>query len=181
MKINLLEIPPEGQTWILNRKTSELNESLRDLVGETPYSVEFTILPLNPGTFDLRGTIQTELPEDCSRCGLDFTFKVSTSFHELLMPELDTPRDAKFAKANHYSDQLHQGPDVVEYQGNHFLVGEYMHEVVALAEPFNPAPEQDSEGNCRLCKIPVKDQLFSFEEKLPAPETPFAVLKKIKV
>jgi len=179
--IHLNEIPPEGQNWVLNRKTAELNEVLKDLIGTTPYSAEFTIVPLPAGTFELRGQIKTELPEACSRCGIDFSFPISSQVHELLMPDLGTPRDAKFAKANHYSDQANEGPSVVEYEGNKFDVGEYFHEVVALSEPVSPAPEEDSEGNCRLCQIPVRNRVFSYEEPMPEVESPFSVLKKIKI
>jgi uncharacterized protein len=181
MIINLHEIPQEGQSWILNRNTGELNEILRDLIGNIPFTAEFTILPLQPGTFDLKGFIRTEIPESCSRCGQDFQFQVNQSFHELLMPELGTPRDAKFAKANHYSDQTNEGPSVVEYLGNQFNAGEYFHEIVALSEPANPAPEEDEQGRCRLCLIPVKNQSFGYEEPMPEKESPFAVLKKMKM
>lgn len=180
MVIHLNEIPPEGQSWVLTNKTGELNEPLKDLIGSVPFSVEFTILPLNPGTFDLRGSIKTEIPEACSRCGLDFKFDVNEKFHELLMPALDTPRDAHFAKANHYSDLNHEGPEVVEYEGNSFFVSEYIHEIVALSETTNPAPPEDAQGNCVTCKIPVRDRIFSYEEEMPEPESPFAALKKLK-
>lgn len=181
MVIHLNEIPPEGQSWILNNKTGELNEFLRDLIGRTPFSVELNLLPLQPGTFDLKGFIRTEIPESCSRCGLDFNFDVNEKFHELLMPALGTPRDAHFAKANHYSDLNHEGPEVVEYEGNVFNVAEYLHEIVALSEPSNPAPAADAQGKCRVCQIPVENQTFSYDEEMPEPESPFAVLKKMKI
>lgn len=181
MIINLNEIPPEGQQWIINRQTGELNESLRDLIQDRPFSAEFTLHPMQTGTYELRGFIRTELPEACSRCGLDFQFPVSETFHELLLPALDTPRDARFAKANHYSDQSHEGPTVVEYNGHHFDAGEYFHEVVALAEPPNPAPAEDENGKCRLCQIPVSNQPFVYDEPMPEPESPFAILKKMKM
>lgn len=181
MIINLQEIPEEGKSWVLNRHTAELNESLRDLIGNTPYTAEFTILPMPAGTFELRGFIRTELPESCFRCGLDFQFPVSEVVHELLMPEMETPRDAKFAKTNHFSDQTHEGPTVVEYSGHHFNAGEYFHEVVGIAAPPSAAPEEDEKGNCRLCELPVRNRTFSYEEPMTEEESPFAVLKKMKM
>ncbi len=181
MKINLLEIPTDGQTWALNRKTSQLNEALQDLIGETAYKAEFTILPLGQGNFNLTGFIRTEIEEECSRCALDFQLELSESFHELLMPALETPRDAHFTKANHFSDQTSEGPSVVEYAGHHFDAGEYFHEILALAIPTHPAPDEDAMGKCRVCQIPVRDRSFSFEEPVPVVESPFAALKKIKI
>lgn len=182
MLINLLEIPAEGKTFLLNRNTSELNATLEDLIGQTPYTAEFSIRPLQAGTFELVGTMKTHLPEDCSRCGLDFQMPVEEKFRELLLPEQTIPRNSKFAKANHISDMNGQGPDVVEYQGHHFNAGEFLHEVVALAEPFTPAPPCNAQGECTLCKKPVKDETFKYEDPgFEKPTTPFDALKNIKL
>lgn len=182
MLINLLEIPPEGKTFICNQNTAELNEALRDVIGNIPYQSEFTLRPLQGGTFELAGWIRTEINEDCSRCGLDFPLKVQEKFKELLMPELSVPRTAKYAKVNHVSDLAAKGPDVVEYHGHHFNAGEYIHEVVAIAEPYNPAPECDSAGNCSVCKKNVSEVKTSYEDPgFEAPTSPFASLKGIKL
>ena len=181
MRVNLNEVPPEGQNWILNQKTGELNESLKDLIGNQAFSAEFTLLHLSPGTFDLKGFIRTEMPEECSRCALDFNLEISEVFHELLMPQLDTPRDAKFAKANHFSDLINEGPTVVEYTGHIFEAGEYFHELLALGSPFQPKPAETPDGKCSACGINVRNQVFSYDEPMPEVETPFDILKKIKV
>lgn len=181
MIIHLHEIPPEGQSWSLSNKTGELNPILKDLIGSAPFRTEFTITPLQSGTFDLRGFIKTEIPESCSYCGLDFQFDINETFHGLLMPALDTPRDAHFAKANHYSDQDNTGPEVVEYEGNSFLAGEFIHEVVALAEPGKPAPPKDEAGNCSLCKINVENHDFSYDESMENKKSPFSVLKQVNI
>ena len=182
MLINLLEIPEEGKTYICNRNTSELNENLKDLIGASAYSAEFTIRPLQTGTFELTGSIQTQLPEDCSRCGLDFQMAVNETFRELLIPEQSIPRNAKFSKANHVSDLHGEGPSVVEYQGHHFNAGEYIHEVVGLAEPFTPAPPCNAQGECTLCKKNVSKETFSYEDPgFEEPKSPFAALKNIKL
>ncbi|MBX2995997.1 MAG: DUF177 domain-containing protein [Bdellovibrionaceae bacterium] len=181
MFINLNEIPPEGQDWVFNRKSSELNEILSDVIGSAAYEATLSIRPLQPGTFQITGGVTTQVPEDCSRCGLGFQYNINQKFNELLMPQNALPRDGKYQKANHYSDESHTGPEVVEYTGNQFAVGEFVHEVVALAVPFNPAPEEDAKGNCRVCKIPVQNQNFSYSEELEEPESPFAALKKLKI
>lgn len=182
MLINLLEIPAEGKIYICNQNTGDLNQDLKDLLGQTPYQTEFTIRPLQAGTFELTGFIKTKLPEDCSRCGLDFDMPVDQSFRELLIPEQEIPRNSKFAKANHVSDMHNDGPSVVEYQGHHFNAGEYLHEVVALAEPYTPAPACTADGNCSLCKKPVSAEKFSYEDPgFEEPVSPFASLKNIKL
>jgi uncharacterized protein len=182
MLINLLEIPPEGKLFICNQKTGDLNSDLQDLIGKTPYQTEFTIRPLQTGTFELTGFFKTSLNEDCSRCGIDFELDVDQKIKELLIPEQVLDRTGKFAKANHVSDMHNEGPSVYEYQGHHFNAGEYFHEVVALAEPYTPAPACDQSGNCSLCNKPVSGEKFSYEDPgFEEPVTPFASLKDIKL
>lgn len=183
MKINLTEIPEEGRAYHFNSQTGELNAVLADLLGKTLHEAEFFIKPLNSRDFELIGTIATKLPETCSRCGIEFPFPVDEKFHEILIPKQNQPRGSKYSKVNHVSDLPEDGPDVSEYEGHSFDIGEYLHEVVALAAPFNPAGPEDSEGNCTICKIPVRGRSFSYDETMPVekPQNPFAVLKNIKI
>lgn len=182
MLINLLEIPSEGKSFQVNRKTGELNSILADLIGQSDFESEFTIRPLQGGTFELTGSIRTQLPEDCSRCGLDFQMPINEKFRELLLPVQSVPRNSKFAKANHVSDMNGQGPEVYEYEGHHFNAGEYLHEVVAISEPFTPAPPCNAQGECSLCKKPVQNQKFGYEDPgFEKPTSPFDALKNIKL
>lgn len=180
MRINLNEIPEEGRDWKLNRQTSELNEVLQDLISSEPYEAEFSIRPMQAGTFELKGQIKTKMPEDCSRCGEDFKWDVNESYKELLMPEMDQPRNSHFAKPNHVSDMTHEGPSVTEYRGQTFDIGEYLHEVVALSLPPVPAPPEDADGRCSSCKIMVRGCSFGFEDKSSIKTNPFAVLERLK-
>ncbi len=183
MKINLADIPEEGRAFHYNSQTGELNTALGDLIGKTTYETEFFIKPLNSRDFELTGTIKTHLAEQCSRCGIDFPLPVDKKFHEFLIPKQDHPRGSKYSKVNHVSDLPEDGPDVSEYDGQLFDIGEYIHEVVALAAPFNPVGPEDEKGDCTICKIPVKGRTFSYDEQMPheQPQNPFAVLKNIKL
>lgn len=147
-----------------------------------PYQTEFSIRPLlQKSTFELFGFIKTELPEDCSRCGLDFKLVISEKFRGLLMPELEQPRNAKYAKTNHVSDAHEDGPAVIEYGGNQFHSGDYLHEIIAMAIPFTPSPAEDKSGNCSLCGKDVRTSSFGYEDKgVLQPANPFAALKDLK-
>lgn len=183
MRINLNEIPEEGQSFIWNNKTGELSQALADLVGKNVYHTEFFVKPLNSKDFELHGTIKTGLPEQCARCGIDFDFPVNEKFYEILIPKQDQPRGSKYSKVNHMSDAHNDGPESSEYEGNHFDMGEYLHEVVALAMPFNPAGPENADGDCSICNIPVKGRSFSYDEEMPAEskKNPFAALKNLKI
>ncbi len=182
MIINLLEIPEEGKEFICNNNTKDLNESLRDLIGNQAHEARFFIRPLQTGTFELSGKIKTKLPEDCSRCGLDFDLDLNESFQEILIPATKMDRTAKYAKTNHVSDMAEIETAVYEYKGHHFNAGEYFHELVGLADPLTPAPACDAQGNCSLCHKNVKLESFSYEEPgFEKPVNPFGALKGLKL
>lgn len=184
MIIHLNEIPEEGKSYIWNNQTAELNLILQDLIGNTSYSAEFFIKPLQQGTFQLTGKMRTQLPEECSRCGLDFNLAVDERFKELMIPSSGSgSRTSHFAKANHFSDLKEEAPSVVEYNGNQFNMGEYLHEVVALAEPNIPAPPVTKDDNCSLCLKNVRQIQQSYEDKgfEGDRKNPFDVLKGLKL
>lgn len=183
MRINLAEIPEEGRSYIWNSQTRELNSILADLIGSTPYHTEFFIKPLNTRDFELVGLIRSELPEVCSRCGIDFNLAVNEKFREILIPRQADDRTGKYAKANHLSETNDDGPSVAEYDGTSFDMGEYLHEVVGLATPFNPVPPENEKGDCRVCHKFVRGQAFKYDEEMPAEvkENPFAALKNLKL
>ncbi len=183
MKINLSEIPEEGRLYVYSLKTGELNGILRDLLGKASYHSEIFIKPLNSKDFELSGTIETELPEDCSRCGIAFSLKVKPSLHAILIPRQGDDRTGKYAKVNHISETLEEGPATAEHDAMVFNIGEFIHEAVAIAAPFNPAGPVNESGDCSICGIKVTGRSFGYNEEMPAdkPESPFAVLKKIKL
>lgn len=184
MKIRLRDIPEEGKSFSWNRQTAELNAILADLIGTTPHKAEFFIRPMNHRDFEMNGFIQTEAPDQCSRCGIDFNFKINQSFREILIPHQPEDRTGRYARVNHLSDVVDAGPSVCEYGSDEqFDMGEYLHEQIAISVPFNPAPEETPEGDCRLCGIKVKGKTFGYTEEMPEekPESPFAALKNLKI
>lgn len=184
MIINLQEIPPEGKEYVCNQNTQELNTSLKDLIGNAPHAAHFTIRPTSPGTYELVGVIKTQLPELCSHCGLDFQFQVQQKFQEILLPSLKQPRGSKYQKANHFSDLNENERSASEYQGNHFDMGAFLYQVVALSVPFYPSPPETEKGDCSLCNLQVRGKTFAYEDQGFEEEekkSPFSVLKGLKI
>lgn len=183
MKIQLSDIPEEGKTFISTPKTGELNLILKDLIGNAPFHAEFFIKPMNSRDFEMSGSISTTLPEDCSRCGIEFQLKIQPTFREIIIPHQEIDRTGKYTKVNHISEALEDGPSVVEHNGLTFDMGEYLHEVVAIAAPFNPVGPENEKGDCSICGIRVRGRNFGYNEEIPAekPESPFAALKNIKL
>lgn len=183
MKINLTEIPEDGRSYHWTNQTGELTSALSDIAGKNAYDAEFNIRPLNTKDFQLVGKITTATPETCSRCGKDINYPVTERFHEILIPKQYQPRDGKYARVNHLSDLPSGGPETSEYENDVFDMGEYLHEVVAISIPFNPACPEKVDGKPSDCVIPVNGQAFSYDEKMPEekPESPFAALKNLKL
>lgn len=185
MIIHLNEIPEEGKSYTLTRSSGELNKLLEDLVGTEDYKIELYIRPLTHG-YELIGSTQGQTPELCSRCGIDIVIPLNTQFKELMLPKLNLERNSKYSRQNHVTDSEHlsDAPSVIEYDGNIFDVGEYLHEVIGLLIPSCPVAPIDGNGKCKTCGVDTtKENAFSYTEDLPEEKTdsPFAALKGIKL
>lgn len=184
MKIRLHEIPKEGKSFQWSKESAEINQVLKDLIGDSAYQTEFVIKPLNGRDYEMTGTLQCQVPELCSRCGIDIAFPVRVKFHEILIPYRPDDRTSKYSKVNHLSESTDSDLSVVEYaEDESFAIGEYLHEQVAISIPFNPAPPVKENGDCSDCEMPVRGRSFSYDEVLPEekPENPFAALKNLKI
>jgi uncharacterized protein len=181
MKINLREIPAEGRTYDFDRETGELNEALEDLLGKRPYNVSLFIKPMG-NVFEMTGSLRASLPEVCSKCGWDLELKISRKFHEFLMEEQDSPRNAQSVHGNHSVDFLTEGPSVTSTQNDVFDSAAYVHEAVGLATPFYPWCE---DSQCvHLLEVEAKRQ--ELEQSYATTETraghpAFSVLKTVKI
>lgn len=184
MRIRLNDIPEEGKSYQWDRKSGELNAILSDLIGDRPHEALFIIRPINSRNFELTGTIKSEVPEQCSRCGLDFDFDIDLKFLEILIPSQPEDRTGRYAKVNHVSETEQAGPGASEYAADDtFDMGEFLHGQIAISVPFNPAPPEDAKGDCRTCGVKVRGRTFSYDEVMPEekPQSPFSVLKGLKV
>ncbi len=180
MRINLNEIPEIGRQYYFDRKTSELNEALEDLLGQRPYEVDFFIKPLASGTFEMFGTLKAASDQQCSTCGEDFQFDINCSYRTILMSKMPEDRTGKYVRVQNVSDLQNDEIETYEVNGTSFDAGEYAHEKITLEIPFNPRPKVKPNGDCSLCekslKTPFKYEDPGFEDK----RTPLAGLKNLK-
>jgi len=183
MRIKLNEIPEDGREYTFNRQTGELNEDLRDLIGDLPFEAKIFIKPMNTKNYDVRGFIKTATQEMCSLCGDTFKFKVEAKIQEILIPGADEIKNSQFAKSNHVSELDESGPGVSEYKNDIFEVGEFLHEAIAINVPFNPKPDLNDDGSCTICLKTLSQEAFYYDEKMSevVKTNPFQALKSIKV
>lgn len=188
MKIRLADIPREGSFWFFTRgEEDDLDQALQDLIGQDePYTVELSITPLDQaGTYHVDGRIQAQWPEACSKCADEFKFKINQSFHDILIPKLEMPRNGSTSKPQHLEHTSAGTDTAYEYEENHFELGEFLHEIITLAIPLAPQPEVEPNGNCSLCHK-NSDQILALfgvkaeNEASPARPSPFEVLRNLK-
>ncbi|MCM2282505.1 MAG: DUF177 domain-containing protein [Bdellovibrionaceae bacterium] len=182
MKINLSEIPAEGRSYDFSHETGELNEALADLIQDRPYDVTFTLKPLG-NAYEIKGHFATRKPEICSRCGWDLELPLQRNFNDILIEDEPEYRKSHSVHGNQSVDFLAQGPEVAYYQGDVFDAGTYVHEVIALAEPFYPSCgvedcEHLADVEKKRAELEAEIQKSVVTEKgHPA----FSVLEKLKV
>jgi len=138
MRIRLSEIPEDGRHFSFNRETGELNEALRDLIDQAPYKVEFEIRPLG-NAYQLQGKLITQITETCSLCGWDLHLPLTKDINEILVDEPAADRETHHVHGNQSVNFLNDGPSMTPVQNETFDAAEYVHEVIALAEPLYPS------------------------------------------
>jgi len=183
--INLKELPPEGQEFSYSRESGELNAVLKDLIGDHSYSAKLTITPMG-NSFDLRGSLQTKMDLQCSLCAMDFQFPIELKLHELIvvMKKHAMGKGDQQSKTNHAHEWETQGPDYILMESDSFNVGDYLHEMVALAEPIRPLGQPNCDKDCDNLSGRERRPWLSYggeEDAQGAKANPFQVLEKIKL
>ncbi len=181
--INLAEIPEDGRAFEYNRKTGDLNEMLKDIIGDRDFSVNIYIRPMG-NAYEMSGQVNTKVAEVCSLCGWDIDVPITKRVNEILIPEGEEYRKEQSVHGNQAVDFLADGPAVTGYKGNSFDAGEFVHEVIAISEPLYP---NCGDADCEHLKesTQIREQLaseFEAQEKEKAPGHPgFAALKDLKL
>lgn len=184
VKIRLGEIPADGREYTYSRKTGEMNDSLADLIGKEDYQVEFRIKPIG-NAYDLEGKLSTSLSEICSTCGYDFQMPVARKFHEILIEDEGEDRKAQSVHGNQSVDFLEQDLSVASYRGEIFNADDYVHEVIAIAEPFYPTCGAD--GDClhieevNEIRKRLEAELAAADEAKDVGHPAFSVLKELEL
>lgn len=183
MKIRLSEIPQEGRQYTFDRKSAELNGALRDLIGEGAYDVNMEIRPIG-NAYELRGRVKTEMPEVCSTCGEDFNLRIDRPINEILFEDQEEYRKSHSVQGNQSVDFLSTGPTMTPYRNDVFDAGDFVHEMIAYAEPFYPMCGGD--GKCRHAEQ-VSEILrrleadFAKADEKPVGNPAFSVLKDLEI
>lgn len=148
IRIVLSELPPEGRDFVYDREGGELNKALMDLIGGNPYRISFQVRPMG-NVYLLEGTVETQLDLLCSRCGVDFKQNINERLSEILVVQDTTlGRGDSTSRVNHTSDLSESQKEATTLDTPQFDVGEFFHEIIALAEPIQPLGGSNCDKSC---------------------------------
>ncbi|MCB0362159.1 MAG: DUF177 domain-containing protein, partial [Bdellovibrionales bacterium] len=145
--LHLDEIPSDGRTLSFDQGHLEMKQCLFDVIGDNEFEIKLSIHP-SGGVFMLSGSIKAKMDLACYRCAIDFKHSLVETINEILVIETDRPRASHSARVNHISDLQLGAPAVSSVNSNLFHVGNFIHELVALAEPLQPKAKEDCSEEC---------------------------------
>ncbi len=187
--IDLREVPREGSQYSYSQESGELTSAFADIIGSNPYTVDLRINPVG-NAYEVSGQVKTSLNLLCSRCGIDFKYPVSESFREILLVTEKMPRQGKEARVNHSSELDPAGPNVTLLEDETFKVGDFVREIIGLAEPVQPLGKPDCDVDCENLQEayakgwltrPGQEVEGAEDEVGPGRNSPFKVLKGVKL
>lgn len=136
-------------------------------------------------SFDLKGQVNSSMDLQCSLCAIDFKYPLVINLHELLVIDKPLAKGDQMSRANHAHEWESEGPDYILLKSDAFNVAEYIHEMIALAEPLRPLGRPDCDEMCENIKDRVQRPWLSFGEEEQAAtgvrSNPFQILEKIKL
>lgn len=181
-EILLKELPPEGREYEYDRDSGELANALGKLIGDNDYVVRLSVRPIG-NAYDVQGELKTSLNLQCALCAIDFKFPVNQKFHEVLVIEGPLHKGDQHTKANHSSEWDASQPEGIYLETPIFSVGEFVHELVAIAEPMRPLGRPGCEDACENRKDGVQREWLSVgpKDSNSIRNQPFAVLEKMKL
>ncbi len=184
MRINLTEIPDEGQSWefsdqLKEKKDEKLPESVKRLFGKKPYSLRLRLLPMHSG-FQVSGNAEFTHKQLCSQCGEDIDLGHQFRINELLLPKSEFSRaDDRTTTGNHSMDYLADGPEVSYFDQKMFDLGEYIHEIVQAQFGPYPSCEDNACPNKDLVLKKINEYSQAFDEQKAPGHPAFGALKDL--
>ena len=176
MFIKLNEIPEEGKEFDFDQRTSELAYILNPILKGNPFEVHLRLQPMG-SAFEARGHVGTELPVTCAFCAKEFNLPVHQNFHDLLLSKSKTQCDIKGLESEFENPDI----SVTEIKGNSYAFGDYLREMILLAEPFQVECRVGCKGLCSKCGTDLNEGTCPCSlDKSKGPNA-FSILKSLKL
>ncbi len=146
MAIKINDIPPEGLTLELEQKLDLFNEG----TASTAFTAAITIKPTGAGIFNITGRVQAEPMLECSRCLINFPYKIDTGLDINLAPvsSLGTSPDHELERSE---------LDIEFYQGDEIDPVELVKEQLLISIPMVSLHAPDCKGLCPVCGMNLNE------------------------
>ena len=181
-EIVLKDLPLEGRDFTYSRTTGELNSALKDLIVDNDYAVSFHLQPVG-NAYSLKGQVKTSFNLQCAHCATDLVHPLDLKLNELIVVEKPMAKGDHLGKANHVHELQNSGPDYLMLESEHFAVGDYVHEAIALAEPTRPECPPENALACATALEQIQRDWLSIgasgDKAVKA--NPFQILEKMKL
>ena len=173
LSIQLKELPEQGRDFHFTRKSGELNQVLKSFAGDNPYDIQIHIRRSGP-SYLIQGNIEVWLNLICSRCAVDFKYKLSKSFRESLVIQ---PKKSGGKKVIRLSCNVRgDGEDFCAVLSDSlFSIGDFLRELITVEEPLRPLGKEncDSDDSCENLTA------FRAETKVRPTGSPFEKLRDL--
>lgn len=183
--INLLELKFDCKEYFYNNESAEISDTIEDLIGDNPFEVRVKLQSIGDA-YSIEGEVKTTLDLACSKCAVDFKYKLNFNFKEIVM--IDDGKDYSNGSQSRQNFITHNG-DSETYchtvETTQFDVGEYIHEQIAINEPLAPMGKKACDNSCDNFKNAVRNGWIELEHSVNKPEenthNPFQSLENIKL
>lgn len=184
LRINLQEINEEPRSFVSDSASGELKVALKDLIEDQPYEVCFELQKAG-NAYLLNGKMNTKMPLICSDCSETYLEPLELQFQEVLVIQPSFQKGDQSTKANHSHEWAEGQAQALYLESPYFDVAEFLHEQIALAEPFRPTGTVDPEHICEDLKAQVHREWLSFGKDssvdLKSEANPFKALENLKL
>ena len=163
--VPLNKIPSGGLHFHFTPASKEWANRLQDLIGKNDYDISLSIKPLSSSLndFQVKGRIKTCLNLSCSRCAIDFKYKIDKKITERICIRTKPTQDKEEI---HVAFKIHEEEEVTILSQTTFNLSQFIRELIAIEEPMKPVgkPSCDLNDECENL-ISAKKEMNFMEEK----------------
>ena len=140
MAIKINDIPPEGLTLELEHRIDLFNEG----TASTAFTAVLSIKPTGAGILNIAGRVKAEPTLECSRCLINFPYKIDVGMDISLAPvsSLGTSPEHELERSE---------LDMEFYQSDQIDPVELVKEQLLISIPMVPLHAPDCKGLCPVC------------------------------
>ena len=148
------------------------------------FSIDIRITPhVDSNCYSVEGTVKSALDLICSRCAIDFKFPVNSKINDILLVKDEANRNEHYVSGGQINSADLDGPFCTLLSSNNFNLSEFIHEIIALAEPYRATAKENCDDSCAHYQMALSKGWLKTNSQSSDLEKdkPFDILKEIKL